>query len=265
VITRIVVGVAGLAVLLPAIIFGGQLAVEAIVVLVLLICVTEYAGMAFKDDVFVASGWLFFGVALTYGSAVYAPKWLSIAMMAVTIGTMLFVTLRPPPELSRAADNAGRYVLGISWMSMLAAFPLLRELDSGLSWVFLVLTISWLGDTGAYFAGRSLGKTKLYPLISPKKTWEGVVGGVVAATIGTFIVRQFNPALSVVDCLVLGPTLCLAGVLGDLSESMLKRAFGVKDAGSIMPGHGGMLDRIDSVLFVGPLLYGYAVLVMDVS
>ena len=100
------------------------------------------------------------------------------------------------------------------------------------------------------------GGTKLYPKVSPKKTWEGVAGGVILATVGALVVRWVGlPALSVVDCLILGPVLCLAGVAGDLAESMMKRSFDVKDSGWILPGHGGLLDRIDSLLFVAPLLY----------
>ena len=88
------------------------------------------------------------------------------------------------------------------------------------------------------------------------------VGGVILATAGTFVLRAVGlPELSVVDCLILGPVLCLSGVIGDLSESMLKRSFEVKDSGWIMPGHGGLLDRIDSVLFVAPMLYGWVAFV----
>ena len=132
-----------------------------------------------------------------------------------------------------------------------------------LSFIFLALAIPWLGDTGAYFAGRAFGRHKLYELISPKKTIEGYVGGVITATIGVFVIRSLGlPALGVIDCLVIGVIIGTAAVLGDLAESLLKRAFGVKDSGRIMPGHGGLLDRIDSLLFVLPLLYGYAHWVM---
>jgi phosphatidate cytidylyltransferase len=94
--------------------------------------------------------------------------------------------------------------------------------------------------------------------VSPKKTWEGAFGGITLATVGTFVVRTVGlPQLSVVDCLVLGPLLCVAGIVGDLAESMLKRSFGVKDSGWVMPGHGGLLDRIDSVLFVAPVLLAW--------
>jgi len=260
--TRLIVGLGGLAVLLPAVVFGGTVAVEIIVILVLLVCITEYAGMAFPDDRGPAIAWLGLGLAAQTVGLLYFPTQHSTLLAFYTVATLIFVTLRPGEELARAADRAGRYALGVAWMGLLPFLAALRHLDDGLAWCFVVLGIAWLGDTGAYFAGRSLGKHKLYERISPKKTVEGMVGGILTATIGVFIIARIGlPDATIVDCLILGVVGCTAGVLGDLSESMLKRAYGVKDAGTIMPGHGGLLDRIDSVLFVGALVYGYATIV----
>jgi phosphatidate cytidylyltransferase len=137
-------------------------------------------------------------------------------------------------------------------------------MDQGVTWIFLALAIPWLGDTGAYFAGRAFGKHKLYELISPKKTIEGYVGGIITATIGVFVIRSLSlSVLSPLDCVLIGLGIGTLAVIGDLAESLLKRAFGVKDSGKIMPGHGGLLDRIDSLLFVLPPLYGYALWVLS--
>jgi phosphatidate cytidylyltransferase len=262
VITRLLAAAVGLAVLIPSIVWGGPVAVHVIAGLASLVCLAEFAAMAFPDDRYPSGAWLVLCFAGWYGSVLYAPAGTpSVAVGLVALLTMVFVTLRPI-EVASAADRTGRYLVGALWVGLLAYLPLLRDLPDGLAWVFTVLAISWCGDTGGYFAGKYFGKHKLYPLISPKKTWEGVAGGVVLATVGVFVVREVAlPVLTVVDVLVLGPVLCLAGVVGDLSESMLKRALGVKDSGWIMPGHGGLLDRIDSVLFVAPLLYAYVVLV----
>ena len=262
--TRILAAGVGLAVILPAIIFGGELAVEILVPFFMLIVLQEYASMAFPEDRNVAFGWLALGSAGIYLPWIYGDDTGSVpaAVAFVVLATMVFVTLRPGPDISRAADHFGRYVAGMAWIGFLAFLVPLRRLDDGLAWIFLVMTISWCGDTGGYFAGKYLGRYKLYPRISPKKTWEGVFGGMALATVGVFVVRAVGlPSLTPVDCVVLGVVLCGAGVIGDLSESMLKRAFDVKDSGWIMPGHGGILDRIDSILFVTPLLYGYAVFV----
>ncbi len=263
--TRLAAGLGGLAVLLPAIVFGGVVAVQVIVGVVLFICVTEYATMAFPDDRNVAMGWLGLGVGAAFLAVVVAPGSNTEATILglYTVATLIFVTLRPGETLDRAADITARYALGVAWMGLLLFLVRLRALEHGLAWCFVVLGISWLGDTGAYFAGRAFGNRKLYERISPKKSLEGAIGGVVTATVGVFVLTAIGmpDAVTAVDCLILGIVGCTIGVLGDLGESMLKRSFGVKDAGSILPGHGGLLDRIDSVLFVGAFVYGYATLV----
>ena len=267
---RIVAAFVGLGILLPAVVYGGPTAVTVVVLLALGICMHEYARMAFPYDVGAAFSWLTVaGLVLLwgvhYGPAEHAAPSLAFAL----IGSFLFVVFRPGDDLSTAADKVGRYMLGIVWIAGLFGFLWrVRGLGTdaeGVAWAILALAIGWLGDTGAYFAGRSFGTTKLYPLISPKKTWAGVYGGVVTATAGVFFFRaMWLPTLTVVDCVVLGVLGCTAGVLGDLSESLVKRAFGVKDAGNLIPGHGGMLDRIDSVLFVAPVVYGYMYLLRGV-
>ncbi|MBX2803798.1 MAG: phosphatidate cytidylyltransferase [Myxococcales bacterium] len=261
--TRVAAAAVGLVILLPSMLYGGELAIEIIVAVAAVIAVSEFATMAFGEDRWVLGGVLLAGWGAVYGTALYGPSELLFVVFGVgTAGILTWQTLRPGPQMNRTADLAGRLLLGVAWLSCFAFLVLLRRADHGLSWLFLVLVISWLGDTGAYFAGRAFGRTKLYPAISPKKTWEGVVGGVILATVGVFVVRAVGlPVLSVMDCLVLGPVLCLAGVVGDLGESMLKRSFEVKDSGWILPGHGGILDRVDSVLFVAPLLYAWVLIV----
>jgi phosphatidate cytidylyltransferase len=122
-----------------------------------------------------------------------------------------------------------------------------------------VRVITWFGDTGAYFAGRFLGKHKLFERVSPKKTWEGAIGGMVAAVGGAVLVTQLGlPKVGVHHAIILGVVVDAIGIVGDLVESMLKRAFGVKDSGWIMPGHGGILDRVDALLFTAPAVWLYA-------
>lgn len=263
--TRLLAAAVGLAILLPAVIFGGVLAVDLIVFGVLVLISYEYTAMAFPDDRPAQQAWLTvavvgaFVVGLLGGPAHWGP-----ALLAAGLGTMVWVTLRPG-EVPKSADRFGRLAAGLLWLSLLGFLPQIRRLEDGLTWIFVVLAISWLSDTGGYFAGRSFGKTKLYPAISPKKTWEGVLGGMGMATTGMVVIKLVAlDALGVFDCVILGTAVSLGGVIGDLCESMVKRSFHVKDAGNILPGHGGMLDRIDSVLFVGPLVYLYATWVMGV-
>ena len=138
----------------------------------------------------------------------------------------------------------------------------LRVGPSGLQWVISALVITWANDTCAYFAGRLLGRHKLHPAVSPNKTWEGFAGGAVGSVAGMFIARWVAfPGLTTLDCWALGLLGAVLGPLGDLCESMLKRAHGVKDSGMLIPGHGGLLDRVDALLFNAPAVYLYVVLV----
>jgi phosphatidate cytidylyltransferase len=124
--------------------------------------------------------------------------------------------------------------------------------------VLLVLLLAWLGDTGAYFAGRFLGDRKLYPAVSPKKTWAGAFGGMAGSVTAVAAMKLLRlDGLSWVDVVLIGVPGSVLGQLGDLVESLIKRSVGVKDSGALLPGHGGMLDRIDAVLFIAPYVYLY--------
>lgn len=128
----------------------------------------------------------------------------------------------------------------------------------GARWVLLVLMLGWFGDTGGYFFGRFLGKTKLYEAVSPKKTRAGLVGAVVGSLLGALLASVwYLPRLALTHAAVLGLVSGLLGQAGDLTESLLKRSTGVKDSGSLLPGHGGILDRIDAVLVLAPMVYLY--------
>jgi phosphatidate cytidylyltransferase len=133
---------------------------------------------------------------------------------------------------------------------------------AGLQWVISALVITWANDSCAYFAGRLFGRHKLHPAVSPNKTWEGFAGGAVGSVGGMFIARWVAfPALTTGDCLALGLLGAVLGPLGDLCESLLKRAHGVKDSGTLIPGHGGLLDLVDALLFNAPAVYLYVVAV----
>lgn len=163
----------------------------------------------------------------------------------------------PLPEAPvRISHLVNGLLYGAGGLTALSALRLRPE--DGIAWVIAALVITWANDTLAYFAGRFLGRHKLYPEVSPNKTWEGFFGGMVGSVVGLFIARAFFfPVFTVADCLVLGIAGGILGPIGDLCESMLKRAYGVKDSGKLIPGHGGVLDRIDALLFNAPLVYVY--------
>ena len=158
-------------------------------------------------------------------------------------------------SIEQAPRSAGLGALAWGYAGLLPAAVValrVRE-DAGWQWVVLLFVVTWANDTLAYFTGRFLGKRPLAPRISPKKTWEGFWGGAAGSVLGALAVKfLLLPGLPVAAAVGVGAGAAVLGPLGDLSESMLKRTAGVKDSGKIIPGHGGLLDRIDAVLFVAP-------------
>jgi phosphatidate cytidylyltransferase len=161
--------------------------------------------------------------------------------------------------LADAPTLCAQLLTGILYGALgMTALAEMRGRTSGVSWIVTTFTVTWANDTCAYFAGRFFGKHKLYPEVSPNKTWEGFAGGMVGSVAGLFIYRAFwDTPLTMVDCVVLGIAGAIVGPIGDLAESMLKRAYGVKDSGTLIPGHGGLLDRVDALLFNAPMVFMY--------
>lgn len=145
--------------------------------------------------------------------------------------------------------------LGSSHLSLLVALP------HGVAWLAILSIITIASDTGAYYAGSNYGKTKLCPAISPAKTVEGLLGGMIASVVLVMIARSFLlPHISAIKMITATIVVTLIGVGGDLTESIIKRSCKVKDSGTILPGHGGVLDRIDSLLTAAPALYYFIIL-----
>lgn len=185
-----------------------------------------------------------------------------MVLIVLTAGTLIAMTLRGAP-FDKMIASSGATILGVLYVVLLGGHlvalrtgfeqPLSAHL---LSFFFLVLMGA---DTGAYYIGRALGKHKLASTISPGKTWEGVAGGVVAALALAAVAHfWFFRELPLKWALPLASVMTTLGILGDLTESALKRGAGAKDAAKILPGHGGVLDRLDSLLFNAPLIYYFA-------
>ena len=161
----------------------------------------------------------------------------------------------------RVSASAGT-LLGAVYLGGLggamAGLALLPPVTAGPWRVVMLLAIMMVADSSAYFAGRALGRHKMAPAISPGKTWEGAAAGLLGGVLGALGVRALGlPALPPLDTALLGAVVAALGAAGDLAESLLKRWAGVKDSGHLFPGHGGMLDRLDSLLFGAPVLYYY--------
>jgi phosphatidate cytidylyltransferase len=183
-------------------------------------------------------------------------------IIALTIATLIAATLRGAP-FEQMIASTGATILGVLYVPFLGShlISLRTSFDPTLSkhllsFFFLVLMGA---DAGAYYIGRALGKRKLAPSISPGKTWEGVVGGLVAALAMAVLSHYwFFRELTLAYTLPLAAIMTVLGIFGDLAESALKRGAGAKDAANILPGHGGILDRLDSLLFNAPLIYYFA-------
>ncbi len=156
-------------------------------------------------------------------------------------------------------------VLATTYVGLLGGSLIRLRNDFPVGWklVFFLLLVVWLGDSGAYYVGKRFGKHKLSPRISPKKTIEGLAGGVAMSVITAVVIHfTFFPEFPLFHAVVAGMILSVAGVVGDLAESMWKRSAAVKDSGTLLPGHGGFLDRFDSILFTAPILYCYWTLIV---
>lgn len=186
-----------------------------------------------------------------------------LAMAVAVLGPAIYFLFRFR-DVETSAANMAFSTMGIVYAGLLFMTVAMAKRDFGPHGgdaVLLVLTIAWFGDTAAYFAGRFFGNKKLYEAVSPKKTWAGAYGGVLGSLLAVALMKLIRwDALSWVDVAVLGIVGNVLGQVGDLAESLIKRARGIKDSGSLLPGHGGMLDRVDAVLFIAPFVYLYFML-----
>ncbi len=158
-----------------------------------------------------------------------------------------------------ALGDVASTFLGVFYVAMLFAFQVaIRTGPDGKQWLVFLYFIIWATDIGAYSIGRPFGKHRLYEKVSPKKSMEGLAGALAAAAGMALLCRVwFMPPISMPEAVVIALVLAVAGTIGDLVESMFKRSAGVKDSGGVIPGHGGILDRMDSMLFAAPVLYYY--------
>ncbi len=232
-----------------------------LVALAAVLCASEYSGIA------KASGAVPFNVLLYPFTLAFLATlvWPSIFTLQRVLAALFFCLLAAGlirrASVKKALASVAGTLFGVLYVGFLLSFMIaLRQTDDALGarLIFLMCLGVWAGDSAAYYVGKSLGRHKLNTRLSPKKTWEGAAANVLGSILGVAAARwTFLPSLSVGDVVALGVLLAVVGIMGDLFESMLKRGAGVKDSSSLLPGHGGLLDRLDSVLFNGPLLFYY--------
>jgi len=164
-------------------------------------------------------------------------------------------------DIATAARDIAYAVMGFIYIPfLLMHLVMLRQTTYGWQWLLVMMLIVMTNDSAAFYTGSAFGKHRLYPLVSPKKSIEGALGGLVGSVGGTLLAKfTFFPQLSLADALITAVVIGTLGQTGDLFESLLKRSFGVKDSGSCIPGHGGVLDRLDSIIFAAPAMYYYVI------
>ena len=179
-------------------------------------------------------------------------------LMALTLIVniyLLFYLFRKKP---RVFTDVEKFIIGIFYIGGGCIFlTMIPYRDNSFAKILImgIFILIWVSDTFAYLTGRTLGRTKLFPSVSPKKTIEGALGGLLFSLIAAYILSKYEPVLSLTQWLILAVVIVISGIFGDLIESKFKRRVGVKDSGAILPGHGGMLDRLDSLVFAAPFAY----------
>lgn len=256
---RLLVAIVGLPIGLAAIVLGGYF-ILGLAIIVTVIGLHEYFSIirAYKPNLLVSYlaalavllGGYFWGVRGALGGLA--------VLLILTFFWSLFGEFGEHLVARMALTSFGTLWVGVGFAYIL----LLRNLQHGLALTLMVFACTILNDTFAYFVGRSTGRHKMAPRISPKKSVEGAIGGLAGSVLAAIGVRIYSPWMPWRDALILGVVIGIVGQWGDLFESAVKRDFHVKDSGRILPGHGGVLDRFDAVLFAGFTTYWMAVLLL---
>ncbi|MCV3295772.1 MAG: phosphatidate cytidylyltransferase [Oenococcus sp.] len=257
--TRIITAIVALAIFVPFVVYGG-IPLTILISLLGVIAVGELLFMKKRLLVSFEALVSFVAVVVTilpnsFWRLLPAPTFLNPrTLIYLFIFLLLLTTVLSNNKLS--FDDAGALSLGVLYIGFGFHFFLQARAENWMAFVF-GLIIVWLTDSFAYIIGRKLGRHKLIPKISPNKTWEGSIGGTAVATIVAIIFAEsthFATHFSLFEIALATLILSIAGQFGDLIESALKRYFGVKDSGTLLPGHGGILDRFDSMLIVMPII-----------
>ncbi len=187
------------------------------------------------------------------------PEWGTPLVFAFCVLAVLTARLFSARSVEGALEDVSVTLLGILYVALLFGFQAaIHRQPFGRHWLTFMFLVIWASDTGAYYVGTAFGKHRLYEKISPKKSVEGLLGGTAASVLVAALCKLWLvEGLSWGEAVLLGAVLALVGTIGDLAESLLKRSAGVKDSGMLIPGHGGILDRMDSMLFAAPVLYYY--------
>lgn len=255
---RVISALAAIPILLFFVLSGGYVFNIGIGVITV-IAIYEYTNVYKSSKINVIWPVIVLGFIITYTLVFFdQPKYMIMVVYLITLISMATPIFNQKYTIISSSITVIGYVYIVSFFALLIP---IRSHQYGFSLIWLVLIISFFCDTFAYYVGKNLGKHKLCPRVSPKKTIEGSIGGIFGSTIGVILWGYLNPHINfswftLIILAVIGSIICQ---IGDLSASLIKRYSNVKDYGNIMPGHGGILDRFDSILFATPVVYYYII------
>jgi len=260
-IKRWISGVIAVPLLVAIIFYGSEEVFAAFIIIIIQGAVVEYNRMVFNGG-FARDKLQGLIIAILIPLAAFSGD-LRIVLAVIAFSMVGVFSLSLVGRNGHLIDvvSVSKLVLGFIYIPfMLSHFILLRHSEGGILWIFLILILAFSGDIAAFYVGRSIGKRKLMPSVSPGKTVEGTVGLLIGSIVGCVLFQHFFlPGLPVFHAAALGLSGGVIGQLGDLCESVIKRASGVKDSGSLVIGHGGLLDRLDCLIFIAPYVYYYKI------
>ncbi len=262
---RLLTAAVGIPIILGILYAGPALAYFVLVGVAMLVAAVEFFGMSHPGDRLGQSlgAGLSLAVYVLFVATAYGRSHGSLTVFACVafVHIALLFSLARPSEIPTALARTSALALGPLYIGgSMAALGLLRVADSnhirGAGLVVMTLMVAWFSDTGGYFFGKGLKGPRLYPAVSPNKTWSGAVGGVLGSMLGALVAHYvYLPSLPLAAGLSVAAIAGAYGQAGDFAESVLKRSAGVKDSGGILPGHGGILDRVDALMFVSVAVY----------
>jgi phosphatidate cytidylyltransferase len=219
--------------------------------LIAALAVDEFLALAGQKRIGRPGRWFLVPAALVTTSFVGGAGWV-VSTLAFAAIALMTVTIFSTP-LETAFGRVGMGLAGVTYCAVTLGFLVWMPRP----WILLLLFIIWIGDTAAYYCGRAFGRHLLAPAVSPKKTVEGAVAGFLGSVIAGIVIGVWYLQQPWLSLLLISGVTAIAGQIGDLAESVLKRSVGVKDSSSILPGHGGILDRLDSLFFATPVFYWF--------
>jgi len=256
---RWITGIIAVPVIFAITYFGSGLLFSVAMTAAVLLAGSEYNHMTFGEEFSWEKGEVLFGAGFLPLAAYLGGETLLLAAFSSAVMIIFLLSLLRVKNGGITTLPVSRVFFALAYLPlMLSYFILIRQWGEGILWIFFILILTISGDTAAFYFGRTFGRHKLYPLVSPGKTVEGAIGSFAGSVLACILYQTFVlTSLPLLHALILAMIGSCISQLGDLCESMIKRAAGVKDSGNIIPGHGGMMDRLDCLIFLAPFVYYY--------